>query len=290
VTGSINKSKTNAWRWRALVLAVILAVDVYLVVGYGWNGVYAVPIVTVAVLLGLFRRYTALTVWIVLVFLAGFILPAINAAAPAARKVACSNHLREIAAAILQYESDHGAMPCPFTSSPEGKPLHSWRVLILPYLGHQSLYDQIDLNKPWDDPANLKIGDHMPEIYRCQEAQYQTKWRTFGNRTTYVAIVGDNTAWPPTGSRHISEMTTSDEVKLLVIELPTRELHWMAPADPTLDHFLADLSGTPSSQLHGHDRIDHCVCTDGAVRLLGLDRERLSTLLELVTMDPPKRE
>lgn len=46
-----------------------------------------------------------------------------------------------------------------------GKPLLSWRVTILPYVGHQALYKEFDLDKPWDDPHNLKLIAKMPKVY-----------------------------------------------------------------------------------------------------------------------------
>ena len=66
----------------------------------------------------------------------------------------CANNLKQIALALRNYESVYHALPPAYTVDAEGKPLHSWRTLILPYLEQQALYDKIDLSKPWDDPAN----------------------------------------------------------------------------------------------------------------------------------------
>lgn len=48
---------------------------------------------------------------------------------------------------------------------PDGTPLHSWRVLILPYIEGQELYDQFRLDEPWDSPHNLRLLDRMPSTY-----------------------------------------------------------------------------------------------------------------------------
>ena len=37
---------------------------------------------------------------------------------------------------------------------PDGKPWHSWRVLILPYLEENELYNAYDFSQPWDSPRN----------------------------------------------------------------------------------------------------------------------------------------
>ncbi|MBQ9813579.1 MAG: DUF1559 domain-containing protein [Thermoguttaceae bacterium] len=60
-------------------------------------------------------------------------------------RVACFVNMQRITIALLSYQTEHGALPPAFTVDEEGNPLHSWRVLILPYLGEDSkaLYDQI---------------------------------------------------------------------------------------------------------------------------------------------------
>lgn len=36
----------------------------------------------------------------------------------------------------------------------DGRPGHGWMTQLLPYMEQQTLYDKIDLSKPWNDPAN----------------------------------------------------------------------------------------------------------------------------------------
>ena len=116
------------------------------------------------------------------------LLPAVGGAGPAARRVGCINNMRQISLALLNFEAAHGHFPPPFTTDEQGNPLHSWRVLILPYMEEVKLYEQIDLNKPWYDPHNLALADQMPGVYSCPVK------REFSPRdehtTAYVAIVG----------------------------------------------------------------------------------------------------
>jgi hypothetical protein len=49
----------------------------------------------------------------------------------------------------------------------KGKPLHSWRVLILPYIEQEALYNQIRLDEPWDSEHNRQFHDQMPMKYKC---------------------------------------------------------------------------------------------------------------------------
>ena len=42
----------------------------------------------------------------------------------------------------------------------------SWRVYILPSLGYKELYDQFNLDEPWDSPNNKKLLSKMPSEYQ----------------------------------------------------------------------------------------------------------------------------
>lgn len=58
----------------------------------------------------------------------------------------------------------------------------SWRVLLLPELGEQALYDQFRLAKPWDSPANRPLVEKMPKVYthpRMSAPRGHTFYRVF---------------------------------------------------------------------------------------------------------------
>jgi hypothetical protein len=62
------------------------------------------------------------------------LLPAVRSARGPARRAQCGNNLKQIALALLTYETVYHALPPAYTVDADGKPLHSWRTLILPYL------------------------------------------------------------------------------------------------------------------------------------------------------------
>src|SRR5438067_2250340 len=64
------------------------------------------------------------------------------------------NHLLQIGLALHRYYQAHGGLPPAAVQSKDGRPLYSWRVLVLPYLEEQALYEQFDLDEPWDGPHN----------------------------------------------------------------------------------------------------------------------------------------
>ena len=93
--------------------------------------------------------------------------------------------------ALQLYEEVHGALPPAYTTDADGKPLHSWRTLILPYMEEQKLYESIDLAKPWNDPANAAAFKTVVAAYRCPSVPWE-----HDNRTTYQAIVSPNSCFP----------------------------------------------------------------------------------------------
>ncbi len=93
--------------------------------------------------------------------LVSLLLPAIQAAREAARRVQCTNNLRQIAIATSNFESNFGALPrsaildyeereynqgvYPVVDHQSGKQF-SWMVLLLPFLEQQNLYEQFDFS------------------------------------------------------------------------------------------------------------------------------------------------
>ncbi len=77
-------------------------------------------------------------------------------------RTASMRNLEKIAAALNAYAADHGTYPPPSVAGPANQKMHSWRVLILPYLDEKDLYAQYDLTKPWDDPQNMSMAYQIP--------------------------------------------------------------------------------------------------------------------------------
>lgn len=67
--------------------------------------------------------------------------------------------------ALSGYYADHETFP-PSVIQTEGKPPHSWRVALLPYLGEQALYDSYHFDEPWDSEHNRTLLARMPKAYR----------------------------------------------------------------------------------------------------------------------------
>jgi hypothetical protein len=74
-------------------------------------------------------------------------------------------NVRQIAMAMHRFHGEYNCFPPAVLRGPDGQPWHSWRVLILPYLNEQALYDEYRLDEPWDSPRNRKLLARMPDVY-----------------------------------------------------------------------------------------------------------------------------
>ena len=173
-----------------------------------------------------FRLLELLAVVVVIGLVIMCLLPVTRTAREPARRMQCGNNLKQIAVALRTYADEFGCLPPAYTVDAEGKPLHSWRTLILPQMEQKQLYDQIDLSKPWDDPANRLAYEANIPGYHCPSAVLPK------GHTTYLAVVADGGCFQPTRPRPLAEITDDHNQTLMVIEVPPqRAVHWMSPSD-----------------------------------------------------------
>src|SRR4051794_19748300 len=66
----------------------------------------------------------------------------ISSARQAANRSTCEGQIRQIGLALLNYHSFFGEFPPAYVPDDSGSPMHSWRVLILPFLGMENEYEQ----------------------------------------------------------------------------------------------------------------------------------------------------
>jgi type II secretory pathway pseudopilin PulG len=170
------------------------------------------------------------------------IVPAIGAAREAARRTACQNNLRQIALALHTYHDINGTLPPAYTVDPvTGQKMHSWRVLILPYLEQQHIYDQYDFTQPWDSPANQRLVAMMPAVYGCPSEDDDPAG---AGLTHYQVIVGANTPFNGSQAMGLSTLTSQDGTAntFLVVEAQA-PVNWLEPADLNYDGMSFQVNG-----------------------------------------------
>jgi Protein of unknown function (DUF1559) len=107
------------------------------------------------------------------------------------------------------------------------KPLLSWRVALLPYLGREELFRQFRLDEPWDSPHNLALADQMPDVYGLP---WLVDYRELPNLTCFQVFVGPGAAFE--GSTGISSRDFADGVSnTILVGTAEQPVLWTKPVD-----------------------------------------------------------
>jgi hypothetical protein len=191
------------------------------------------------------------------------LLPAVQQAREAARRSQCKNNLKQIALALMNYESKYGTFPPAYVADESGKPMHSWRVLILPDLDQQALYNDYNFLEPWDGPNNSRLLSRMPPVYACPSHPGAPGSTT---STAYAAVFGEHCVFRGAEPVKMMDITDGMSNTLIVAEASNAGIPWMKPED--IDITLHPTAGDPSGFSSDHVGGFHGVLADGAVRFI----------------------
>jgi len=191
------------------------------------------------------------------------LLPAVQAAREAARRTQCVNNLKQIGLALHNYHNESGHFPAPAIADNRGKPLLSWRVAILPYLGQQDLYNKFKLDEPWDSPHNIALVKEIPTAYVCPSRPSAPG----EGLTTYRALSGGLSFFDPAGPVSIADISDGTSNTIAVVE--SRDgVPWTKPDELPFDRE----QEVPPNPLFGagssHPGGFNALFGDGSVRFL----------------------
>jgi hypothetical protein len=159
----------------------------------------------------------------------------------AAALVKSINNLKLLGLAMHNYMQANGAFPPAVIFGPDGKPWHSWRVLVLPYLQAPDVYNAYDFSQPWDSPKNKALIDKMPAVYR--DPIYGD---TNDHDTHYAGFVGPRAIFRPEGAKQpdankrpidakgvmIRQVTDGTSLTMMIGPVePERRIPWTKPED-----------------------------------------------------------
>ncbi|HEV7279666.1 MAG TPA: DUF1559 domain-containing protein [Pirellulaceae bacterium] len=197
--------------------------------------------------------------------LVALLLPAIQASREAARRMECSNNLKQIGLAMHNYHDTYNALPAQSITDENGRPMHSWRVAILPFIEQAPLFDRYNFDEPWDSPNNRIVGEQPVSIFHCPSSD-----RPQGtNRTNYFVVYGDETMFAPNRWTKFSNVTDGLSNTIMVVECDSMNVQWSEPVDIPFDQMEFKInppSGVGVSSNHrGGAQV---VLGDGSVRFL----------------------
>jgi hypothetical protein len=182
----------------------------------------------------------------------------------AARRTSCWNNGRQIALALERYRARNksDSYPPAYIVGPDGKPWHSWRMLILPDLEQHELYNKYNFDEPWDGPNNRMLWDQMPAIYRCQGrasagCRDGVPFGAHRYSADFVAVVDLATCWPGAQGYKPTRRADNLATTILVLEHTGNRLPWTAPVDLTMAQALTHLS----TRSQGHIDLHHGLFT-----------------------------
>jgi hypothetical protein len=196
-------------------------------------------------------------------FTVALLLPEYGPAGARASRAQCTNNLKQIGLAMSIYHDAKSCFPPAAIVDRNGKPLLSWRVIILPYMdtNYSSLYLKFHLDEPWDSPHNLSLLEPMPDVYACPANRTRKR-----GMTGYQAVIGYGTAFEP-DFKPLRVLDFTDGLdRTLWIGESRRVVPWTKPEDLRFDMRIPN-SGLGSD--HGYqDNGFNALFGDGAVRFI----------------------
>jgi hypothetical protein len=200
----------------------------------------------------------------------GALIEAVGKIRDSAGRIQSQNNLKQIALSFHNYMDTTGAFPTNVVDK-NGKPMLSWRVMILPYIEQDNLFKQFHLDEPWDSEHNKKLIDQMPTTYLMpgdDAKKHLTRYQGFnGKGALFDGAVG----------KKITDITDGTSNTIMVVE-GAKGVIWTKPDDlPFGDDKLVPLVANPKK-----GGFNAAIC-DGSVRFFK-NSIKEDTLRALITI------
>jgi hypothetical protein len=135
------------------------------------------------------------------------------------------NRLLQVGAGFRSYLENQAKFPPAASQDQEGRPLLSWRVHLLPYLGGERLYRLFRLDEPWDSEHNRKLIPFMPAFYAAATGKSEE------GKTNVLGVIGDSAAFQPAGPATVSDLRNGGADLAALVAAGDRSVVWTKPDD-----------------------------------------------------------
>ncbi len=164
----------------------------------------------------------------------------------------CLNEIRHLALGALNFETARHRLPPAYVADPDGMPLLSWRVEVLPYMElgigtWPGTY--FNRTRAWDDPANWTFSTTRNEDFQCPAHALSAA------TTDYYAVVDPRSAFRGATGRPLSDFTDGTATTIFFIECHSKQANWAEPKELTFDEAV-ELLSTQAEETDGHPAND----------------------------------
>jgi prepilin-type processing-associated H-X9-DG protein len=207
------------------------------------------------------------------------LMPAVQSAREAAKRTQCSNNLKYLALAMHNYYDTYGSFPPAYLADENGTPMHSWRVLILPFLEQQALYEHYNFDEPWDSPANSLVANTVLEVYRCP-----SETPINPTDTSYVMIVGPGTLYEGEEPAQFQDIRDGTSNTIMFVEAAGCGINWAEPRDLDIELLSLQINNPAGLDIRSlHPGGANTAFCDGSVRFLSetIDPATLECLITI---------
>ncbi len=192
------------------------------------------------------------------------LLPLVNVTSKSAKRTSCMNNLRQLTIAVHNYHQVYGMLPPAYVADEQGKPMHSWRVLMLPFVEQAVMYESYRFEEPWNSVNNRAATAVAPSVFQCPEAQGMNS-----PNTNYLFIVGEGTLFERDNAATFADVKDGLSNTILIVEVGRSDIHWAEPRDLDASNLVLplvpDRLNQPGSQ---HDGVFLAAMADGSVHTL----------------------
>jgi competence protein ComGC len=192
------------------------------------------------------------------------VVPLVRKAQRAAMKAACASNLKQIEVGLFHFDSKNGSLPAAYSVDATGRRMHSWRARIASDIDPNWEDGAYKWDEAWDGPNNSKLHNEPREIFSCPADPAHNS-----TRTSYVAVVGPETAWPGEKSKCSANFACGRSYCVTVVETANSGIHWMEPRDLEFDKIDFSINGQTKPGISStHVGCANVGFADGAVRPL----------------------